>query len=91
MREIIFKDDSGSAIDLEEIPESSNEGTLEDTSSQLKEANLVDPIENSLPIFRSSRVIMPREFYGFHSTTDGYTFISDRTLVNLEEPGNYKE
>ncbi|KAI3780168.1 hypothetical protein L2E82_10129 [Cichorium intybus] len=30
-------------------------------------------------------------FYGFHITSDGDTFISDRTLINLDEPANYQE
>ena len=34
---------------------------------------------------------MPPEFYGFHITTDGDTFVSDRTLTNLDEPANYRE
>ena len=34
---------------------------------------------------------MPLEFYSFHITTDGDTFISDNTLVILDEPANYKE
>ena len=34
---------------------------------------------------------MSPEFYGFHLTTDGDTFIIDSTLVNLDEPSNYKE
>lgn len=34
---------------------------------------------------------MPPEFYGFHITTDGYTFINDSILINLDELANYKE
>lgn len=34
---------------------------------------------------------MPPMFYGFHITSDGDTFINDQTLVNLDEPTNYKE
>ena len=34
---------------------------------------------------------MPPAFYGFHITTDGDTFISNSTLVNLDEPTIYKE
>ena len=30
-------------------------------------------------------------FYGFHITTEGDTFISDSTMVNLDEANNYKE
>ena len=29
--------------------------------------------------------------YGFHITVEGDTFISDSTLINLDEPNNYKE
>ena len=34
---------------------------------------------------------MKPELYGFYITIDGDTFISDNTLVNLDEPANYKE
>ena len=34
---------------------------------------------------------MTPEFYGFHISMDGDAFISDSTLVNLDEPFNYKE
>ena len=29
--------------------------------------------------------------YAFHITSEGDTFISDSTLINLDEPNNYKE
>ncbi|KAI3767846.1 hypothetical protein L2E82_18275 [Cichorium intybus] len=90
-RELIFNEDSGSTIELEEIQESINEGNLNDTSTQLEEEVHVEPINNSLPLRRSIRDSMPPEFYGFHIITDGDTFVSDRTLVNLDGPASYKE
>ncbi|KAI3791229.1 hypothetical protein L2E82_04923 [Cichorium intybus] len=90
-RELIFKEDSGSTIDLEEIQESPDDATLGETSNQQEEEVPVGPTGISLPLRRSSRVSMPPEFYGFHITTDGDTFVSDRTLINLDEPANYRE
>ena len=90
-RELISKEDSGSAIDLEEIQESSDEGTSDNTRVQTEEEIPVEPIDTSLPLRRSGRVSMPPEFYGFHITAEGDSFISDRTLINLDEPANYKE
>ena len=40
---------------------------------------------------RSARVRNTPEFYGFHITIEGDTFISDSILVNLDEPNSYKE
>lgn len=34
---------------------------------------------------------MPPELYGFHITAYGDTFVSDRTLVNLDELANYND
>ncbi|KAI3499715.1 hypothetical protein L1887_35524 [Cichorium endivia] len=90
-RELIFKEDSGSTIDLEEIQESSDEATIGETSHQQEEETPVGPTDMSLPLRRSGRVSMPPEFYDFHITTDGDTFVSDRTLINLDEPANYRE
>ncbi|KAI3709538.1 hypothetical protein L2E82_39300 [Cichorium intybus] len=90
-RELIFKEDSGSTIDLEEIQESSDDATLGETSNQHEEEVPVGPTDVSLPLRRSGRVSMPPEFYGFHITSDGDTFVSDRTLINLDEPANYQE
>jgi len=90
-RELICKEDSGSTIDLEEIQESADEGTSETTRVQPEEEISVEPIDTSLPLRRSSRVSKPTEFYGFHITAEEDTFISDNTLVNLDEPTNYKE
>ena len=90
-RELICKEDSGSTIDLEEIQESADEGTSETARVQPEEEIPVEPIDTSLPLRRSSRVSKPTEFYGFHITADEDTFISDNTLVNLDEPNNYKE
>ncbi|KAI3778460.1 hypothetical protein L2E82_07787 [Cichorium intybus] len=90
-RELIFKEDSRSTIDLEEIQELPDNATLGETSNQQEEEVPVGPTDISLPLRRSSRVSMPPEFYGFHITTDGDTFVSDRTLINLDEPANYQE
>ncbi|KAI3751915.1 hypothetical protein L2E82_23009 [Cichorium intybus] len=90
-RELISKEDSGSTVYLEEIQESSDEGPLGETSNQQEEEVPVGPTDVSLPLRRSGRVSMPPEFYGFHITTDGDTFVSDRTLKYLDEPANYQE
>ena len=46
----------------------------------------------SVPPRRSTRVRnTPSFYYGFHITTEGDTFISDSTLVNLDEPSSVKE
>ena len=68
-----------------------NEGTYEDARDQPEEEIPVEPVDDSLPLRHSNRVRMPHEFYGFHITTYGDTFISDSTLVNLDETANYKE
>lgn len=39
----------------------------------------------------SSIFSVPHVLYGFHITTNGDTFISDSTLVDLDAPANYKE
>nr|KAJ0186868.1 hypothetical protein LSAT_V11C900466960 [Lactuca sativa] len=54
-RELIFKEESGSTIDLEEIQESTNEGTSEDTDTQPEEEIPVGPTDKSLPLRRSSK------------------------------------
>ena len=74
-RELICKEDSGITIDLANIQESNNEGTFEYARIQPEEKISVD---NSLSLRRSGRVSIPLEFYGFHITIDGNTFISDR-------------
>ena len=56
-----------------------------------QEETPVEPINVSVHLRCSSRVRVPPEFYGFHITAKGDTFISDSTLVNLDEPNNYKE
>nr|KAJ0197947.1 hypothetical protein LSAT_V11C700362840 [Lactuca sativa] len=77
-------------IDLEEIQESSDEGTS-NTGAQLEEETSVEPIDKSLPLRRSSRVSVPPVLYGFHITSEGDTYISDSTIINLNEPNNYQE
>ena len=89
-RELISQGDSGRQIDLEELQESSSEGTS-NTSDQPKEETPVEPVDDFVPLRRSSRVSVPPVLYGFHITSDGDTFISDSTLINLDEPKNYKE
>lgn len=89
-RELICQEDSGRKIYLEEIQESSGEGTS-NTSAQPEEEILVEPIDERLPLRRSARVRMAAEFYGFHIPRDDDMFISDSTLVNLDEPSSYKE
>ncbi|KAI3699759.1 hypothetical protein L2E82_44270 [Cichorium intybus] len=89
-RELISKEDSGSTIDLEEIQETPDETTLEETRNQHEEEVPVGPTDISLPLRRSGKVSMPPEFYGFHVTSDGDTLVSNRTLTNLDEPANYR-
>ena len=88
--ELISQEDSGMQIELEEIQDQSDEGAS-NTGTQLEEETPVEPIDESLPLRRSTRASVPPQFYGFHITTEGDTFISDSTLVNLDEPSSYKE
>ena len=89
-REFISQGDSGRQIDLEELQESSGEGTS-NTINQPEEETLVEPIDESIPPRRSTRVRNTPEFYyGYHITTEGDTFISDSTLRDLDEPNNYR-
>ena len=89
-RELISQGDSGRQIELEEIQESIDEGTST-AGTQPEEETPVEPIDESLPLRRSDRVRVHPQFYGFHITTEGDTYISDGTLVNLDEPNSYKE
>jgi len=91
-REFISQGDSGRLIDLEELQESSGEGTS-NPSSQLEEEPPVDPIiPPVVPLRRSTRVRnVPEHYYGFHITAEGETLISDETLVGLDEPNSYTE
>ncbi|CAH1438773.1 unnamed protein product [Lactuca virosa] len=67
----ISQGNSGRQIDLEEIQESSGEGTS-NPSSQLEEETPVDPIDKSVPLRRSTRVRnAPEHYYGFHITAEG--------------------
>ena len=43
-------------MDHEEIQESSNKGTLKDISAQPEDETPIEPIEDLLPVRRSSRV-----------------------------------
>ncbi|KAI3513141.1 hypothetical protein L1887_20467 [Cichorium endivia] len=85
------RSESGSAIDLEEIQETTDEPTSAETSHQHEEEVPVGPTDISLPLRRSGRVSMTPEFYGFHINSDGDTLVSDRTLINSDEPANYRE
>ena len=49
------------------------------------------PNDISVPLRRYSRVSMPHEFYGFHITVEGDELLSDRSLIDLDEPANYSE
>ena len=90
-REFISQGDSGRQIDLEEIQESSGEGTS-NTSPQLEEETPVEPVDEPVPLRRSTRVRnAPEHYYGFHITAEGETLISDETLVGLDEPNSYTE
>ena len=91
-REFKSQGDSGRLIDLEELQESSGEGTS-NPSSQLEEEPPVDPIiPPVVPLRRSTRVRnVPEHYYGFHITAEGETLISDETLVGLDEPNSYAE
>lgn len=92
-REMISKEDSGSKIDLEEIQDSADEEPIVNTDTQQEVVTPVEPDDISLPIRRtSSRVSKasqdPQFYYGFHIEEDK---ISDSTLIDLNEPDNYKE
>ena len=89
-RELRSLGDSGRQIDLEEIQEPSDEGTST-TGAQPEEETPIEPIDESLPLRRSERVRVQPQFYRFHITTKGDTYISDGTLINLDEPNSYKE
>ncbi|KAI3700324.1 hypothetical protein L2E82_44950 [Cichorium intybus] len=68
---------------------STNEEPITDTSTQPEAETLVVPVDNSLPLCRSRRVSMPLEFYGFHITAEGDTFINDKTLPEGFEHAKY--
>ncbi|GJR13998.1 retrotransposon protein, putative, ty1-copia subclass [Tanacetum coccineum] len=92
-REMISKEDSGSKIDLEEILESADEEPIVNIDTQQEVVTPVEPNDISLPIRKtSSRVSKPSQdpqfYYGFHIEEDK---ISDSTLIDLNEPANYKE
>nr|GEU84689.1 reverse transcriptase domain-containing protein [Tanacetum cinerariifolium] len=89
-REKIYKEDSGSKIDLEEIQESADEEPIVNTNTQQEVVTHVEPDDISLPIRKtSSRVNKPPQFYyGFHIDKDK---INDSTLSELDEPANYKK
>ena len=67
-----------------------DEGTST-AGTQPEEETQVEPIDETLPLRRSDRVRVLPQFYGFHITTEGDTYISDGTLINLDEPNSYKE
>ena len=59
------------------------------TSSQLEVEIPIKSNDIALPLQRSSRVSVPPEFCGFHLTVEGDTLISDKTLINLDNPNSY--
>ena len=64
-RVIVFKEDNGSTIDVEEFQESSNGGNFNATSSQPENEIPFEPIDNLLLLHRSSRVSMLPDFLWF--------------------------
>ncbi|GJX64025.1 putative RNA-directed DNA polymerase [Tanacetum coccineum] len=92
-REMISKEDSGSKIDLDEIQESADEEPIVNTDTQQEVVTPVESDDISLPIrITRSRVSKPSQdpqfYYGFHIKEDK---ISNSTLIDLNEPANYKE
>ncbi|KAJ9556119.1 hypothetical protein OSB04_010733 [Centaurea solstitialis] len=91
-REMISKEDSGSKIDLEEIQESTDEEPIVNIDTQQEVGTPVEPNDISLPLRTTSRVSKPSQdphfYYVFHIEEDK---ISDNTLIDLNEPANYKE
>ncbi|KAL4556874.1 hypothetical protein LXL04_035040 [Taraxacum kok-saghyz] len=71
--------------------ESTDHEPIADTSVQPEVEQLVEPVDESLPLRRTPRVRNLPQFYGFHITAGGDTLIGDKTLINLHEPSNYKE
>ena len=68
-----------------------DEGTST-AGTQPEEETPVEPIDDSVPLRRSTRVRnAPEHYYGFHITAEGETLISDETLVGLDEPNSYAE
>lgn len=68
---MMSKEDSGSIVDLDEIQEITETEPIVDTSTQPETETPVEPTDISLPLRRTSRVIRPPEYYGFHITKDG--------------------
>ena len=89
---MISKEDSRSKIDLKEIQESTNEEPIVNTDTQQEVGTPVEPNDISLPLHRTSRISKtsqdPQFYYGFHIEEDK---INDNTLIDLNEPANYKE
>ena len=81
-REFMSQGNSGRQVDLEEIQESSGEGTS-NPSNQPEEETPVDPTDESVPLRHSTRVRnAPEHYYGFHITAEGDTLIGDSTLID---------
>ncbi|GJT27883.1 retrotransposon protein, putative, ty1-copia subclass [Tanacetum coccineum] len=85
--------DSESKIDLEEIQESADEEPIVNTDTQQEVVTPIEPDDISLPIRRKSNRVSkpshdPQFYYDFHIEEDK---ISDSTLIDLNEPANYKE
>ena len=68
-----LKKSVGATLILKKIQESSNEVPNIGTSTQPEVEIPVEPVDESLPLRRSTRVRHPPEFYGLHITTEkGY-------------------
>ena len=91
--DMISKEASGSKIDLEEIRESTDVEPIVDTRTQQETETSVEETDiTPPPLRRTSRVSMPPRFYGFHITEkEEDTYLSDRTLIDMDEPSNYKK
>ncbi|KAL4573590.1 hypothetical protein LXL04_020401 [Taraxacum kok-saghyz] len=90
-RDMMSQGVSGRLIDLEEIRESTDNKPIVDTSVQPEVEQPVESVDDSLPLRRTSRVSNPPQFSGFHITAGGDTLIGDKTLINMDEPSDYKE
>ncbi|GJU09437.1 retrotransposon protein, putative, ty1-copia subclass [Tanacetum coccineum] len=83
----------GVKLDFKKFQEYVNEEPIVNTDKPTRCVTPVEPDDISLPIHRtSSRVSKPSQdpqfYYGFHIEDDK---ISDSTLIDLNEPANYKE
>ncbi|KAI3780854.1 hypothetical protein L2E82_10847 [Cichorium intybus] len=83
---LISKEDSGSTIDLEEIQETTDEPTLENTSNQHEEEVPVGPTDISLPLRRSGRGLLKFEIDARHvRLTSNFNYKSMMQAVLVRE------